>query len=57
MNGDKVFVDTNLLVYAYDVDAGHKHRIAVDIMKNMWQSGLGVLSTQTLQEFYVTVTD
>lgn len=56
MSGDKVFVDTNVLVYAYDADAGHKHKIAVDIMKDLWRSGHGVLSTQTLQEFFVTIT-
>ncbi|RJQ23272.1 MAG: PIN domain-containing protein [Nitrospiraceae bacterium] len=56
MRGDKVFVDTNVLVYAYDLDAGHKHRIALDIMKDLWASGLGTLSTQILQEFFVTVT-
>jgi predicted nucleic acid-binding protein len=56
MNGDKVFVDTNVIVYAYDLDAGRKHQIAIDIMKDLWRSGLGLLSTQTLQEFFVTVT-
>lgn len=56
MNGDKVFVDTNVLVYAYDKDAGEKHRIAVDIMKDLWRSGLGTISTQVLQEFFVTLT-
>ena len=56
MSEDKVFVDTNVLVYAYDIDAGRKHLIALSIMKDLWQSGLGILSTQTLQEFFVTVT-
>lgn len=56
MNGDRVFVDTNVIVYAYDKDAGEKHRIAVDIMKDLWHSGLGTISTQILQEFFVTLT-
>lgn len=56
MSEDKVFVDTNVLVYAYDIDAGRKHIIALSIMKDLWQSGLGILSIQTLQEFFVTVT-
>ncbi len=56
MSEDRVFVDTNVLVYAYDIDAGHKHQIAADIMKDTWLSGSGILSTQTLQEFFVTVT-
>jgi predicted nucleic acid-binding protein len=56
MNGDKVFVDTNVIVYAYDKDAGEKHRVAADIMKDLWRSGLGTISTQILQEFFVTLT-
>jgi predicted nucleic acid-binding protein len=56
MNGDKVFVDTNVLVYAYDLDAGRKHQLALEIMKDLWRSGCGLLSTQTIQEFFVTVT-
>lgn len=56
MNGSKVFVDTNVLVYAYDKDAEEKHRIAIDIMKDLWRSGLGTISTQVIQEFFVTLT-
>ena len=56
MNGAKVFVDTNVLVYAYDRDAGKKHSVAVAVMKELWQSGLGTVSTQILQEFFVTLT-
>ena len=53
---DLVFVDTNILVYAYDVDATDKHSRAQEAILNLWQSRTGVLSTQVLQEFYVTVT-
>ena len=56
MSGDKVFVDTNVLVYAYDKDAGEKHRVAVNIMKDLWRSGFGIISAQILQEFFVTLT-
>ena len=50
------FVDTNILVYAEDRDAGSKHDIARDLVKDLWRSGEGVLSIQVLQEFYVNVT-
>lgn len=50
------FVDTNVLVYAYDVDAGEKHEIARALVAGLWRSREGMLSTQLLQEFYVTVT-
>lgn len=53
---DKVFVDTNVLIYAHDVDAGAKHAVAAGLVKDLWASRLGVLSTQVLQEFYVNVT-
>jgi predicted nucleic acid-binding protein len=55
MNG-RVFVDSNVLIYAYDLDAGAKHQTAADILESLWDSRLGVLSMQVLQEFYVNVT-
>jgi predicted nucleic acid-binding protein len=55
MNG-KIFLDTNILVYAHDLDAGIKHHTAINILKDMWDNRTGVLSTQVLQEFYMTVT-
>jgi predicted nucleic acid-binding protein len=56
MNEDKIFVDTNVLVYGHDVDAGQKHKIAQDLLIDLWNNRTGVLSVQVLQEFYVTVT-
>ena len=53
---DRVFVDTNILVYAHDLDAGIRHDMAVDIVLQLWESRNGVLSTQVLQELYVTLT-
>jgi predicted nucleic acid-binding protein len=51
----KMFIDTNILIYAFDVSAGKKHQVASHILSDLWNSGLGVLSTQVLQEFYVNV--
>lgn len=50
------FVDTNILVYAYDRTAGDKQSQARVLVERLWDSGEGVLSTQVLQEFYVAVT-
>ena len=50
-----MFIDTNILIYAFDVSAGKKHQVASHILSDLWNSGLGVLSTQVLQEFYVNV--
>ena len=33
-----VFVDTNILVYAHDRDAGRKHARARDLVKKAWLS-------------------
>ena len=50
------FVDTNILIYAYDIDALAKHEIAKQILQELWAQRTGVLSMQVLQEFYVNVT-
>lgn len=50
------FVDTNVLVYAEDSDAKDKHRIARDLVLELWDLRDGVVSMQVLHEFYVTVT-
>jgi predicted nucleic acid-binding protein len=52
----RVFVDSNILIYAHDADAGTKQRIAADRLRDLWIAGAGRLSTQVLQEFYVNVT-
>lgn len=50
------FVDTNVLVYAHDRSAGYKRVEAQNLLRKLWQSRLGCLSIQVLQEYYVTVT-
>ncbi|MBN1313861.1 MAG: PIN domain-containing protein [Anaerolineales bacterium] len=49
-------VDTNILIYAHDISAGHKHNLAKALISDLWQSRAGCLSIQVLQEFYVYVT-
>ena len=56
MPEDRVFVDTNILIYAHDISAGTRHEKAQKIIMDLWGSGLGLLSTQVLQEFFVSVT-
>ena len=56
MNGNKIFLDTNIIVYAFDSSAKRKHEIAKKILIDLWDSSQGLLSTQVLQEFYVTAT-
>jgi predicted nucleic acid-binding protein len=52
----KTFVDTNVLIYAHDIDAGNKNKLASRILQELWNKRLGALSTHVLQEFYVNVT-
>jgi predicted nucleic acid-binding protein len=52
MKGDRFFVDTNVLLYAFDVkdEAKKKHaRLWIDWL---WQSTAAHISWQVLQEFY-----
>jgi len=52
---DMAFVDTNVLIYAHDVDAKAKHTAAKGVLRELWSQRTGVLSVQVLQEFYVNV--
>jgi predicted nucleic acid-binding protein len=53
---DKVFLDTNIIVYAHDRSSREKHAVAREIMDYLWESRKGVISVQVLQEFFVCVT-
>jgi predicted nucleic acid-binding protein len=45
------FIDTNVLVYVEASDAPLKQRAALALLKGLYEEGLGVLSTQVLQEY------
>jgi predicted nucleic acid-binding protein len=45
------FIDTNVLVYAEASDEPLKQRVALALLKGLYEQGLGVLSTQVLQEY------
>ena len=50
------FIDTNVLVYLFDADAPAKQERAREILGSEVAEGPLVLSTQVLQEFFVSVT-
>jgi predicted nucleic acid-binding protein len=52
---DRLFVDTNILLYAHDRSAGAKYERAQALIESLWHSGDGVLSTQVLQELCVSL--
>jgi predicted nucleic acid-binding protein len=53
---DRLFLDTNVVVYLYDTDAPAKQEVARALIGREGPAGRLVVSTQVLQEFYVTVT-
>lgn len=55
MNG-RILVDTNILVYAYDRSEAQKQQQALLILEQLVTAKTGVISTQVLAEFFVTVT-
>jgi len=53
---DRVFVDTNVLVYAYDRSEPQKQRQALEVLERLVTTRAGVISTQVLAELFVCVT-
>jgi predicted nucleic acid-binding protein len=52
----RVFVDTNILVYAHDLDAGEKHERAKQRVTELWRSATSpTVSVQVLQELFVNL--
>jgi predicted nucleic acid-binding protein len=47
------FVDTNILLYAHDRDAGPKRVAAAQLLATLWEERRGIVSPQVLQEFLV----
>jgi len=55
MNASK-FLDTNILLYAYDLDAPAKRAVALRWVENGWNAGGDTaISVQVLQELYVNL--
>ena len=52
---DRPFLDTNILVYAFDQSEPRKQRRAWEILEGQIFSDAPIISTQVIQEFYVTV--
>lgn len=53
---DKVFVDTNILVYSLDASFPVKQKIARELLGKLWTNRTGRMSVQVCNEFFVTVT-
>lgn len=53
---DRVFFDTNILVYSRDLSEPAKQHIAFEALRAAWSNRSGRISTQVLNEYYITVT-
>jgi hypothetical protein len=51
LNERLYFLDTNVLIYAHDVEAGTKHEAAKDILRELWDAHTGRSQHLGLQEF------
>ena len=52
----KVFLDTNILIYATDQDEPEKQNACRAILKQLQEANRSVISTQVMQEFFVVAT-
>jgi len=52
----KIFIDTNMFIYALDQADLKKQALARSLLKSLQESRLGVVSTQVFQEFFVVAT-
>lgn len=53
---DKVFIDTNVLIYFIDEADEIKHSAAIKLIEKIIHLKNGIISTQSLQEFFSAVT-
>ena len=48
----KVFFDTNILIYSIDENDTYKQNVAKELLEKAAATNTGIISTQSLQEFY-----
>ena len=56
MSASLEFVDTNILLYAFDSTEPDKHSSAKKLLERLWEQQNGCISVQVLQEFFVNAT-
>lgn len=53
---DKVLLDTNVLVYAYDMSEPVKQKRALDLLHGLSEREEGIVTTQVMAEMFVVLT-
>jgi len=51
----EVFVDTNLLYYAFTQTPDPRHALARECVRGLWETGRAAVSVQVLQELHVNL--
>jgi predicted nucleic acid-binding protein len=51
---ERIFIDTNIIVYANDSRDSKKQEHAITIITELMKTGRGIISTQVLQEYAYT---
>ena len=54
---DKVFVDSSILIAAYDNAAPDRQRLVLKLLEQLVKTNTGVVSAQVLAELFVAVTE
>jgi len=53
---EKIFVDTNIIIYAHDLKELKKRKIASSLLESLWNSNIKpAISIQVLQELFVNL--
>lgn len=53
---EKIFIDTNIIIYAHDKKEPQKRKVAFELLESLWNSGIKpVISVQVLQELFVNL--
>ena len=52
---EKIFIDSNVFIYAYTCDDKIKHLVARDLLRNNVLNNVIILSVQILNEFYAVM--
>lgn len=52
---ERIFLDTDVILAAHDIDAGERRAIAEHVVRQLWDDQTGVLSVLVLHEFYAAL--
>ena len=48
----RIFVDTNILIYAHDLDAGPRHDIAASDVEELWENRIPICKKRIVRRAF-----